>query len=124
MKRQELSLYLKKHEINFEKYQKPISLDRDNFEVPNYFECPISLEIMEDPVTTIYGNSYEKQSILKSIKFNGFQDPLTGKNIYHKHVLTLNKNLKKYIKIYVKENPWVFDLTNYSPHNLSSIKFV
>ncbi|WOK97333.1 hypothetical protein Cni_G06041 [Canna indica] len=35
----------------------------DSIEVPQYFLCPISLEIMRDPVTTITGITYDRESI-------------------------------------------------------------
>ncbi|CAK9160710.1 unnamed protein product [Ilex paraguariensis] len=35
----------------------------DNIEVPEYFICPISLQIMKDPVTTITGITYDRESI-------------------------------------------------------------
>ncbi|XP_047329056.1 E3 ubiquitin-protein ligase PUB24-like [Impatiens glandulifera] len=35
----------------------------EDLEVPQYFICPISLEIMKDPVTTISGITYDRESI-------------------------------------------------------------
>lgn len=35
----------------------------DDIEVPTYFICPISLQIMKDPVTTITGITYDRHSI-------------------------------------------------------------
>ncbi|KAJ1379071.1 Zinc finger, RING/FYVE/PHD-type [Sesbania bispinosa] len=35
----------------------------DEIEVPQYFICPISFEIMKDPVTTITGITYDRHSI-------------------------------------------------------------
>lgn len=35
----------------------------DEIEVPKYFICPISLQIMKDPVTTITGITYDRDSI-------------------------------------------------------------
>ncbi|XP_073276236.1 E3 ubiquitin-protein ligase PUB24-like isoform X1 [Primulina huaijiensis] len=35
----------------------------DNIEVPEYFICPISLQIMKDPVTAISGITYDRESI-------------------------------------------------------------
>ncbi|GFP86140.1 E3 ubiquitin-protein ligase pub24 [Phtheirospermum japonicum] len=35
----------------------------DNTEIPEYFVCPISLEIMKDPVTTVTGITYDRESI-------------------------------------------------------------
>ncbi|XP_010543866.1 PREDICTED: E3 ubiquitin-protein ligase PUB24 [Tarenaya hassleriana] len=35
----------------------------DEIEIPEYFICPISLQIMRDPVTTITGITYDRESI-------------------------------------------------------------
>ncbi|XP_073157662.1 E3 ubiquitin-protein ligase PUB24-like [Henckelia pumila] len=35
----------------------------DELDIPQYFICPISLQIMKDPVTTIYGITYDRESI-------------------------------------------------------------
>ncbi|XP_028126044.1 E3 ubiquitin-protein ligase PUB24-like isoform X2 [Camellia sinensis] len=38
-------------------------LDMEEIEVPQYFICPISLQIMKDPVTTVSGITYDRESI-------------------------------------------------------------
>ncbi|KAL8505168.1 hypothetical protein ACS0TY_016396 [Phlomoides rotata] len=35
----------------------------DNIEIPEYFICPISLQIMKDPVTAVSGITYDRESI-------------------------------------------------------------
>lgn len=35
----------------------------DEVEIPQYFLCPISLMIMKDPVTTVTGITYDRESI-------------------------------------------------------------
>ncbi|XP_073271248.1 E3 ubiquitin-protein ligase PUB24-like [Primulina huaijiensis] len=35
----------------------------DEIEIPQYFICPISLQIMKDPVTTVAGITYDRESI-------------------------------------------------------------
>ncbi|CAA2959569.1 E3 ubiquitin- ligase PUB24-like [Olea europaea subsp. europaea] len=35
----------------------------ENIDVPQYFLCPISLQIMKDPVTTVTGITYDRESI-------------------------------------------------------------
>ena len=44
--------------------------------VPYHFVCPISLSLMEDPVVTPSGVSYERECIEKWVKHNR-SDPLT-----------------------------------------------
>ncbi|KAJ7012278.1 E3 ubiquitin-protein ligase PUB24-like [Populus alba x Populus x berolinensis] len=39
-----------------------------DIEIPEYFLCPISLQILKDPVTTITGITYERESIEQWLK--------------------------------------------------------
>ncbi|KAL0337060.1 UNVERIFIED_CONTAM: E3 ubiquitin-protein ligase PUB23 [Sesamum calycinum] len=39
----------------------------ENIEVPEYFICPISLQIMKDPVTAVSGITYDRESIGMSL---------------------------------------------------------
>ncbi|RLN36830.1 hypothetical protein BBJ28_00016863 [Nothophytophthora sp. Chile5] len=41
------------------------------------FHCPLSLELMDDPVTTPDGNTYERAMIEQHLQINGCFDPLT-----------------------------------------------
>ncbi|KAL4145736.1 hypothetical protein PRNP1_011612 [Phytophthora ramorum] len=41
------------------------------------FHCPLSLELMDDPVTTPDGNTYERSMIEQHLEINGCFDPLT-----------------------------------------------
>ncbi|KAI9920149.1 hypothetical protein PsorP6_015464 [Peronosclerospora sorghi] len=41
------------------------------------FHCPLSLELMDDPVTTPDGNTYERSMIEQHLDVNGCFDPLT-----------------------------------------------
>ncbi|KZV21342.1 hypothetical protein F511_26950 [Dorcoceras hygrometricum] len=40
-----------------------MSTTMDEIEIPQYFICPISLQIMKDPVTTVTGITYDRESI-------------------------------------------------------------
>jgi STIP1 family protein 1 len=46
-------------------------------EIPSFLKCHITLEMMEEPVTTEAGFSYEKNVIEDHIKLNGPTDPMT-----------------------------------------------
>jgi hypothetical protein len=48
---------------------------------PDEFVCPISCEIMEEPVTTLAGNTYEKASIMAWFRTHQ-TDPLTNARLY------------------------------------------
>ncbi|TYZ69509.1 hypothetical protein PybrP1_009364, partial [[Pythium] brassicae (nom. inval.)] len=41
------------------------------------FQCPLSLELMQDPVMTPNGNTYEREMIERHLEVNGHFDPLT-----------------------------------------------
>jgi hypothetical protein len=65
----------------------------------SYFEhflCPISLEIMEDPVMTVDGSSYERASIEAWFQKTD-RDPLTNEIVTSKALIP-NKTLKSAIQ--------------------------
>ncbi|XP_039125394.1 E3 ubiquitin-protein ligase PUB23-like [Dioscorea cayenensis subsp. rotundata] len=77
----------------------------DSVEVPNYFICPISLQIMKDPVTTISGITYERQSIERWL----FTDhnttcPLTNQPLPKDSHLTPNHTLRRLIQAWCTLN--------------------
>ncbi|EEY67559.1 uncharacterized protein PITG_17879 [Phytophthora infestans T30-4] len=77
-------------------------------EVPDYFMCPISMEIMHDPVTTPNGVSYERQCLEDHLRHNGAIDPLTRKRLTLE-MLRPNTCLKAAIQDYLEKNSWAFE---------------
>ena len=83
-------------------------LSKNINELPDYslissFLCPITKNIMTDPVITPYGTTYERSEIEESLKTNN-SCPLSKKE------LTKNKRIPSYalksaILAYKKENP-------------------
>ena len=61
--------------------------------------CPISLEIMEDPVICSDGHTYDRKSILLLFKKNNPKSPKTRK-ILDKNILITNYNIKSIIENY------------------------
>ncbi|CAK7329091.1 unnamed protein product [Dovyalis caffra] len=57
--------------------------------IPHEFLCPITLEIMVDPVIVATGQTYERESIQKWLNSNRRTCPKTGQNLDH---LTLAPN--------------------------------
>jgi hypothetical protein len=57
--------------------------------MPYEFMCPISCEIMEDPVTTLAGNTYEKAQIVQWLHTNQ-TDPLTNMQLVSKRLVSNN----------------------------------
>mmetsp|Transcript_14805 Transcript_14805/g.18262 ORF Transcript_14805/g.18262 Transcript_14805/m.18262 type:complete len:329 (-) Transcript_14805:2029-3015(-) len=69
-------------------------------EVPASFKCPLSLEIMEDPVYlhTESGHSFERSMLVKALDRNPYQDPMTGLRYEHKLTFGPNRSLKDAIE--------------------------
>jgi hypothetical protein len=75
--------------------------------VPNEFLCPISQEIMTEPVIVEgVGQTYEKQEIQKWFRTSQL-DPVSGANIGAQRKLTPNLALKKMIADWNEKNPAV-----------------
>ncbi|CAK7332033.1 unnamed protein product [Dovyalis caffra] len=78
----------------------------DEIEIPEYFLCPISLEILKDPVTTITGITYERESIehwLKTAKSNP-TCPVTKQSLPKDSELTPNHTLRRLIQSWCTTN--------------------
>ena len=96
-----------KEEKNDEK-EKPINLEKsstmatnyedDNIEGKDSFICPINQTLMNDPVITPYGTTYERAAILNWLKKNN-TDPLTKKRLT-KDMLITNYALRSAIQEY------------------------
>ena len=74
----------------------PLSKEAEMSAYLEHFICPISLEIMEDPVVTTDGSSYERASIEAWFQKTD-RDPLTNEIVRSK-VLVANKTLKTAIQ--------------------------
>ncbi|GMF29466.1 unnamed protein product [Phytophthora lilii] len=84
--------------------------ERDMYpgEVPDYFTCPISMEIMTDPVTTPNGVSYERRCLEEHLRHNGAIDPLTRKKLTL-DMLRPNTSLRAAIQDFLDKNSWAFE---------------
>ena len=71
----------------------------DNKSVPNEYICPISHKIMIHPVSTLVGNTYEKEYIKKWLE-NHDTDPLFNETLTDKKLIE-NKGLKETIDLWV-----------------------
>lgn len=58
---------------------------------PSYMLCPITKDIMKDPVMTKYGNSYEKSALLRKLDTDGNKDPISGKPLDAGDICTNHK---------------------------------
>jgi hypothetical protein len=58
---------------------------------PKYMICPITKDIMKDPVMTKYGNSFERAALSHKLDKDGEMDPLTGKVLHPSDICTNHK---------------------------------
>jgi hypothetical protein len=77
----------------------------DDIEVPYYFICPISLQIMKDPITAITGITYDRESIehwLFTVK--NTTCPVTKQPLPRDSGLTPNHTLRRLIQAWCTQN--------------------
>ncbi|XP_019164063.1 PREDICTED: U-box domain-containing protein 18-like [Ipomoea nil] len=70
---------------------------------PEDFRCPITLELMTDPVTLSTGHTYDRSSILKWFKAGNHTCPITGERLINIDLVP-NLALKQIIRQYCNEN--------------------
>ena len=80
---------------------KAIKLKNED-DIPQNYICPISYEIMIDPVITPYGISYDRESIEKWL-INHDMDPIAHKKL-NKNMLIPNYALKSLLEEYINAN--------------------
>lgn len=74
-----------------------------NCVTPNDYRCPISLELMTDPVTVSTGQTYNRASILKWLKDGNMTCPITGERLISTELFP-NTALKKLIQKFCYDN--------------------
>lgn len=70
---------------------------------PEDFRCPISLELMTDPVTVSTGQTYDRPSIQKWLKAGNTKCPKTGEKLTNKELVP-NTTLKRLIQQFCADN--------------------
>ena len=82
-------------------------------QVPDFYCCKISMELMLDPVTTPCGITYERSSLRQHL--NGLQhkgeagfDPISRQPLTMDQVVP-NLALKAAIEVYVRDHPWAYE---------------
>jgi hypothetical protein len=77
----------------------------DEIDVPPFFLCPISLELMKDPVTVSTGITYDRENIEKWL-FSGKNNtcPVTKQPLSADYDLTPNHTLRRLIQSWCTEN--------------------
>ncbi|XP_043722674.1 E3 ubiquitin-protein ligase PUB24-like [Telopea speciosissima] len=78
----------------------------DEIEIPQYFICPISLQIMKDPVTAITGITYDYESIKQWLSSdNNTTCPVTKQSLQLDSSLTPNHTLRRLIQSWYTSIP-------------------
>ncbi|XP_019197291.1 PREDICTED: U-box domain-containing protein 19-like [Ipomoea nil] len=70
---------------------------------PEDFRCPISLELMTDPVTVSTGQTYDRASIQKWLSSGNLLCPKTGKTLTSTELIP-NSSLRKLIQQFCSDN--------------------
>jgi hypothetical protein len=78
--------------------------EESDLTIPDGYECPITGEIMQNPVMAADGHSYEKAAIEEWFRQGKQTSPLTGEKLPHR-TLTVNWNLKKLITAFLAKRP-------------------
>ena len=78
------------------------SKKRKSMEPPDAFMCPITYDIMVDPVVATDGNSYERAAIAQWFASGKTTSPITREPM--QNTLIQNRNLKKLIEEWQAEN--------------------
>ncbi|CAN4115760.1 unnamed protein product [Withania somnifera] len=78
--------------------------------VPADFRCPISLDLMRDPVVVSTGQTYERSSITVWFESGHTTCPKTGQTLTHTDVIT-NSALKNLIAMWCREQKIPFEST-------------
>jgi len=72
--------------------------------VPQSFKCPMTLEILKDPVVTVDGQVYERSAIQQWFQRGNATSPLTGNHL-PSLVLTPERPLQRAIEEYLNARP-------------------
>lgn len=72
-----------------------------SYEIPDAFKCPITLEVMRDPVVASDGHTYERESLIRILKETRVS-PLTRETL-QPNIVVPNINLTKRIKEFVPD---------------------
>ncbi|CAN0846824.1 U-box domain-containing protein 16 [Linum grandiflorum] len=78
--------------------------------IPPDFRCPISLDLMRDPVVVATGQTYDRESISLWIESGHNTCPKTGQSLAHTNLIP-NRALKNLISMWCREQKIPFETT-------------
>jgi hypothetical protein len=67
------------------------NLHSEEIQVPDMFVCPLTLDLMQDPVISKYGQSYEREAILQWLTEGHTVCPLTRRRLEMRDIITNHK---------------------------------
>jgi TPR repeat protein len=78
--------------------------DEQDLEVPDAYECPITTELMQDPVVVADGRSYERTAIEEWFRKGHSTSPMTNEKLPHRTLIP-NINLRNLIQDFIAKRP-------------------
>ena len=72
-------------------------------EAPSEFVCPLTLDVMNDPIMTKYGQSYERSALLEWLQSGHGVCPLSRRPLHLQDIVT-NHGLRMKVEEWRKEN--------------------
>ena len=86
---------------------------------PTEFVCPLTLEVMRDPVVSRYGQSYEREAILQWLASGNVTCPMTRQPLRMSNLIT-NQQLRLKIRRWQLENGLDINLVTDAPDDDTS----
>ncbi|KAJ7546982.1 hypothetical protein O6H91_08G063600 [Diphasiastrum complanatum] len=84
-------------------YESKVTPKKMQISIPSYFRCPISSDLMKDPVTLCTGNTYDRESIQRWLGDGNNFCPVTMKNLETQELIP-NHNLRRLIQAWCVAN--------------------
>ncbi|CAD8105657.1 unnamed protein product [Paramecium primaurelia] len=82
---------------------------KQEYDIPSYLICKITLELMENPVVNDAGQTYERDMLIEALNKNGPSDPTTRQPISKRFYPNLN--VKQATQDFLLNNPWAFEFS-------------
>lgn len=76
-------------------------------EIPDYLICKITLQLMEEPVLSEEGFTYEKKVLEEHYRLKGTVEPITRRKV--EGTLFPNHAIKQATEDFLKMNPWAYE---------------
>ncbi|KAF8007680.1 hypothetical protein BT93_K1622 [Corymbia citriodora subsp. variegata] len=88
---------------------------------PSDFRCPITLDLMRDPVVVATGQTYDRESISLWIQSGHNTCPKTGQTLAHTNLIP-NRALKNLISLWCREQRIPFDASGEAASALGGVR--